>query len=188
MCMKRFTVGWTKEEETLLADAAARARRERQPLRTVFEQVASQTGRRPNSVRNHYYARQKPENAEPAFIPFTEEESRSLLKAVLAAQAAGESVRACTLRLAGGDTRRMLRYQNKYRQLLRTRPEAVHAAIEQLACEGKRALDPYAAAPAVRRPGRPQAQSSAGLEATIRQLVTALYDTMLALAERNTSA
>ena len=55
----------------------------------------------------------------------SEEEMRALLRTVLAEQAKGISVRACTLNMGKGDTKTMLRYQNKYRSLIRTNPEFV---------------------------------------------------------------
>ena len=95
--------GWNAAENALLFEQAARAQAEGAPLKAVFDDVARQTGRRPNSVRNYYHARVKEGGGTyrhtPAFIPFTEAETRALLEAVLSAQAAGESVRACTLRL-----------------------------------------------------------------------------------------
>lgn len=184
--MKRFRIGWTKEEDALLLEAAGNARTDRLPLSVAFDQVAAATGRRPNSVRNRYYTiRKSASAASPAFVPFTEEESMQLVKKVLLAQTGGESVRACTLRLAGGDTRRMLRYQNKYRAILKTRPDCIADALDQLEREGTPARDPYrrqAAEPARRL------SAAGGAEATIRMLLTALYDTMLELAQKNTTA
>jgi len=54
------------------------------------------------------------------------------------------SVRACVRRLAGGDRTLMLRYQNKYRSTVRTRPEIVHRVMEQLARDGVPYVSPYA--------------------------------------------
>ena len=102
------------------------------PLKTVFERVAAKTGRKPNSIRNYYYARVKESGRaasealhSAAFVPFSEEEMRMLMRTVLTEQAKGVSVRACTLAMGKGDTKTMLRYQNKYRSLLRTNPAFV---------------------------------------------------------------
>ncbi len=146
--------GWNHAEEELLNAAVDRCRAAGEPLRTAFVQAAKETGRRPNSVRNHYYASNKTAGAAPAFLPFSEEESLSLLKTVLLARSAGESVRACTLRIAQGDTRRMLRYQNKYRALLKSQPDLVDRARRELQASGDPIFDPYA--PAVSGPGRPR--------------------------------
>lgn len=140
--------GWSSGEDALLFERAAAAQAAGRPLKAVFDDVARQTGRRPNSVRNYYYARVKQGGGcrhAPAFVPFTEPETRALLEAVLAAQAAGESVRACTLRLGGGDQSAMLRYQNKYRSTIRTRPELVRRVMQRLSEEGVAYVSPYAA-------------------------------------------
>ena len=95
-------------------------------------------GRKPNSVRNYYYARIKEKDLSTtalhagAFVPFTEEEIHSLLRTVLSAQANGISVRCCTMSMGGGDNRAMLRYQNKYRALLKNRPALVRQVAEEL--------------------------------------------------------
>ena len=118
--------GWNSRENELLAQQVRQAKGARLPLRTAFEAVARATGRCPNSVRNHYYAAlHARQNGVPAFIPFSEEEGAALVREILLSCTAGESVRSCTMRLAEGDTRRMLRYQNKYRSLLKSRPEFI---------------------------------------------------------------
>ena len=151
----RSRTGWNSAEEELLQRAVDRCRAAGEPLRTAFMEAAWETGRRPNSVRNHYYANSKTAEAAPAFLPFSEEESLSLLKTVLLAKSAGESVRACTLRIAEGDTRRMLRYQNKYRALLKSRPALVDRARRELQEKGGLIFDPYAPPPPARDgPGR----------------------------------
>ncbi len=144
--------GWSVEEEALLFAEAERARGGGLPLKSVFETVASATGRKPNSIRNYYYARVKDGAAEgssfhsAAFVPFTREEVRQLLRTVLSAQARGVSVRACTLSMGNGDTRSMLRYQNKYRSVVKNDPVFVREILAELEAEGLPAHDPYAAA------------------------------------------
>ena len=160
---KRAHTGWSEAEDALLFACAAEAQSENRPLKAVFDDVARRTGRRPNSVRNYYYARIKQGGDSayrhsPAFVPFTETESIALLEAVLAAQAAGESVRACTLRLGNGDQGAMLRYQNKYRSLIRNKPELVESVRRDMAARGIPTRNPYA--PPARRAGRPSKQPS----------------------------
>lgn len=155
--------GWSAEEDAQLLEKAAAAQRHGQPMRSVFEEMALLSGRRPNSVRNYYYARVKTDEGKtiahnPAFVPFTPEESRRLLSDVLTAQAAGESVRACTLRLAEGDNRRMLRYQNKYRQLIKSDPALVRGVVASLRKRALPAFDPYAPPTDKKRAGRPKKQ------------------------------
>lgn len=178
----RSRTGWNSAEEALLLEAVDRCRAAGEPLKTAFTEAARQTGRRPNSVRNHYYASSKGTGAAPAFLPFSEEESLSLLKTVLQARSAGESVRACTLRIAEGDTRRMLRYQNKYRALLKSQPALVERVRQELQADGRQIFDPYAPSPA--GPGRPRkAAVERDTDALIRTLCESLSE-LLRRAER----
>ena len=132
--------GWHDEETRLLFDTVREANADGLPLREAFARVGERLGRKPNSIRNYYYARvrEEPEEAprKAGFSPFTEEELRWLLRAVLLARAEGDSVRACVTRLAEGDKRRMLRYQNKYRSVLKGRPELLEGIAEELRAEG----------------------------------------------------
>lgn len=66
------------------------------------------------------------------------------MEQVLTAKAQGVSVRACVQQLAGGDRTRMLRYQNKYRSTVRTRPELVRGVMERLNEQGRAYVSPYA--------------------------------------------
>lgn len=140
--------GWTNAEEKLLSDAAEQSKLDGTPLRTVFAAVAKATGRQPNSVRNHYYLKLKSDSADEcvhsgAFVPFTDEEVEMLMRTVLTGIAQGESVRSCTLRMGNGDNRAMLRYQNKYRAILKKDPELVERIMKKLESEGVYTQDPY---------------------------------------------
>ncbi|MBO4297462.1 MAG: hypothetical protein J5602_13035 [Clostridia bacterium] len=132
--------GWSEDESSLLWRAADEAQAQGLPLKQVFEQVAEKTGRRPNSIRNYYYAqaRERAGGHERAarFVPFTEDEVRSLVETVLRRKAEGMSVRACLQQMAGGSHSLMLRYQNKYRAVLRSRPEIIRETLERLKAEG----------------------------------------------------
>ncbi len=160
--------GWSRAEENLLFAQIETGRAENLPLKTVFERVAAATGRKPNSVRNYYYARVKEQDLKDkalhvgAFVPFDEGEIRALLRTVLSAQANGISVRACTLSMGEGDNKAMLRYQNKYRSLLKTRPQLVKEVATELEREGV-AFDPYSAT-RPSRAGRPR-KGEAAVEA-----------------------
>ena len=88
----RQRTGWNSAEEALLHEAVDRCRAAGEPLKAAFDEAAAQTGRRPNSVRNHYYSSSKSTGTAPAFLPFSEEESLSLLKTVLQARSAGVEV------------------------------------------------------------------------------------------------
>ncbi len=159
-------LGWNEQEDALLFDAVRDARKIGAPLKSVFDTIAKKTGRKPNSIRNYYYARVKqggegnlefPHN--PAFIPFSTGEIEDLLRTVLNAQARGISVRACTLEMGQGDNRSMLRYQNKYRSLLKSNPALVKKVIADMQRAGEPTIDPFESKTPVRRAGRPRKQS-----------------------------
>ena len=132
--------GWSDQESRLLWETADEAQQQGLPLKAVFEDIAVKTGRRPNSIRNYYYAqvRQRDGGQERAarFVPFTQQEVDWLMEQVLIARAAGQSVRSCLQKLSGGDHSLMLRYQNKYRAVIKSRPEYVHQMVEKLNQQG----------------------------------------------------
>ena len=132
--------GWQPEENELLFGAVREAAASGKPLRDVFAQVGQQLNRKPNSIRNYYYARirEQPDLApgKVTFRAFDQEELHQLLRDVLMARGRGESVRACVTRRAGGDRSAMLRYQNKYRSVLKNRPELLMEVAKELRLEG----------------------------------------------------
>ena len=132
--------GWSDMENKLLWETADEAQQQGLPLKAVFEQITRQTGRRPNSIRNYYYAqvREHDGGAErPArFVPFTQQEVDWLMEQVLVARSAGQSVRSCLQKLSGGDHSLMLRYQNKYRAVIKSRPDYVQDIVEKLKDQG----------------------------------------------------
>ena len=160
--------GWRMEEERLLFAQIEAGRKENQPLKAIFAQVAAATGRKPNSVRNFYYACLKREDSDQAphaapFQTFTAEEVRALMREVLAARANGISVRACVQRMADGDRKLMLRYQNKYRSVLKSRPSMVREIMAEMTEAGEKTFDPYAAQMTQAQP------LHAGIAATIQK-------------------
>jgi hypothetical protein len=168
--------GWRNEESDTLFSAVREASRQGTPLRSVFEQVASSLGRKPNSIRNYYYAqlRQRPEtglNRAAPFQTFTDEEVRELLRTVLISRGQGISVRACVMRMAGGDRGLMLRYQNKYRSILKNRPHLLSEIAEDLRREGVAVPDNAEAARQMDAPIRTASQLNRA-----QQLAQALGD------------
>jgi len=148
--------GWSEAEEELLRERLSNAAHEGTPLREVFDMVALDTGRKPNSVRNYYYTALRSHfagNEEPAlvrrerssFTPFTDDEIRQLLKNILTKQASGMSVRACAMALGSGNRSRMLRFQNKYRSLLKNRRALVEDVMRALDQDGMPYVNPYGA-------------------------------------------
>lgn len=128
--------GWSESENQLLWETADEAQQQGLPLKAVFEQIARQTGRRPNSIRNYYYAQvRQHEDGQPhtaRFVPFTQQEVDWLMEQVLTARSEGQSVRSCLQKLSGGDHSLMLRYQNKYRAVIKSRPDYVRQLVDRL--------------------------------------------------------
>lgn len=144
--------GWSDEETRALMDAANKARAAGRPLREVFDAAAFKTGRKPNSIRNYYYACSRMEEGarREHFTPFNDDEAESLAEAILTARAEGQSVRACVMRLSGGDQRLMLRFQNKYRAMLKSRPEVIARVMTRLRERGLNPPEPNGAGRSVR--------------------------------------
>lgn len=139
--------GWKDEEKLLLWEQVKSAQKVGAPLKQVFETVALKTGRKPNSVRNYYYMKVKEtgeiEKKPATFIPFSKEEVYFLLKELLSSGAKGESIRGASLRLADGDKTLMLRYQNKYRSLIKSQKNIVERVMADMDNEGIRYVNPY---------------------------------------------
>jgi hypothetical protein len=62
---------------------------------------------------------------------------------LLAAGARGESIRGASLRLAGGDKTLMLRYQNKYRSLIKNGRPLVEKVMADMDRDNEKYLSPY---------------------------------------------
>lgn len=180
--------GWQKSEIDALQRRIDEAARTGESLRSVFDQLGQQLGRKPNSIRNFYYAQVRSQGAESAeralpFETFSQDEVEQLVKSVLTARAQGMSVRACVRKLADGDRTRMLRYQNKYRSTIRSRPELVSRVMAQLSEEGVAYVNPYAGEALPEGDALPHLQKQAELsgDPQLSQLFSSL-DHLLALA------
>ena len=133
--------GWTAEETEQLWKEIRAAADSGAPLRDVFERTGQALGRKPNSVRNYYYMQLRSGSDESLrraapFETFTDQEIHDLLRAVLSARGRDQSVRACVTELAGGDRTLTLRYQNKYRSILRKKPDLIRKVCQELESEG----------------------------------------------------
>ena len=53
---ERKCVGWQEQETSRLFSAVQEAQGSGAPLRQVFEDLSVDLGRKPNSIRNYYYA------------------------------------------------------------------------------------------------------------------------------------
>ena len=136
--------GYTEEEARSLVDYISSGRKRGQTLSELFASYANKTGRAKGSVRNYYYAllrttgdsrvkqilKGKNLKAEK-IMPFSEEETDKILKEILLRKQQGISVRRAVLELAKGDDKVMLRYQNKYRNVICKQPERIERLMKE---------------------------------------------------------
>lgn len=178
--------GWSAEETEMLWREIRAAAETGAPLRGVFERMGKTLGRKPNSVRNYYYMQMRDQAGEDMrraapFETFTEEEVHDLLRTVLMAQGRGQSVRACVMEMSGGDRARMLRYQNKYRAVLRKKPAMIESVCRELRREN---LPCPERVPAVASRSLPPAAIDTRMEAAEDQDVQAILKALSSLACR----
>lgn len=149
--------GYTAEEAGNLVKYVCEGKQKGKTLTRIFEEYARKTGRAKGSVRNYYYAllrstgnkevkkllRGTDLKAEPVRA-FTDEETDMILRRILTEKSKGISVRRAVLELAGGDDKLMLRYQNKYRNVLAKQPERIQSIKRECGIpedEGKRQIE-----------------------------------------------
>ena len=136
--------GYTKEEAESLVKYVCDGRGKGKTLTKIFEEYAARSGRAKGSVRNYYYALlRSTDDAQVRAIlagtdlkaedvrPFTEEETDKILRAILEQKSMGVSVRKAVLNLSQGDDKLMLRYQNKYRNVLNKQPERIERIMRE---------------------------------------------------------
>ena len=141
--------GYTEDEAKKLVEYISDGRKEGKTLSGLFASYAQKTGRAKGSVRNYYYAllrstgdsrvkemlSGKDLKAEK-ILPFSEEETDKILKEILVQKSKGISVRKAVLKLAGGDDKLMLRYQNKYRNVAMKQPERIEKLMRECGLNG----------------------------------------------------
>lgn len=136
--------GYTEEEAKSLVQYVCEGKSLGKNLSNIFADYARRTGRAKGSVRNYYYAllRSCKDDRVKAMlsgtglkaekiVQFTEEETDEMLKAILLQKSKGISVRKAVLNLSGGDDKLMLRYQNKYRNVLSKQPERIEKLMRE---------------------------------------------------------
>lgn len=130
--------GYTEEEAKELVSYISEGKKEGKTLSYLFAAFGKTHGRARGSVRNYYYGLLKMSEKEEIrallegtelkagqIREFTEEETDRILRAILTEKSKGVSVRRAIFRLAEGDDKLMLRYQNKYRNILKKQPERI---------------------------------------------------------------
>lgn len=128
-------------------------------LTAIFDEYAKESGRAKGSVRNFYYSllsrAEKNKEIKRQFlgeeselkagkiVEFRPEESRKLLKSILELKHGGRSVRSIIMQLAGGDDKKVLRYQNKYRNMIKNEKETVLGVVNEITALRGSCYNPY---------------------------------------------
>lgn len=141
--------GYTEEEAKNLVEYVSNGKRNGKTLSGLFASYAQKTGRAKGSVRNYYYALLRSTGDERVkdilkgknlkaekIIPFSEEETDKILKEILVQKSKGISVRRAVLNISGGDDKLMLRYQNKYRNVVSKQPERMERLMRECGLNG----------------------------------------------------
>lgn len=136
--------GYTEEEAKAFVQYVYAGKKAGKTLTSIFEGYARKSGRAKGSVRNYYYALLRSTGNKEvkkllkgtdlkaeSICAFTDEETDRILKAILTEKSKGISVRRAVLDLAAGDDKLMLRYQNKYRNVLTKQPERIRKLMEE---------------------------------------------------------
>jgi len=141
--------GYTEEEAKNLVEYIVTGKRNGKTLSGLFASYAKKTGRAKGSVRNYYYALLRSTGdtrvknmlvgtdlKAEKIIPFSEVETDRILKEILIQKSKGVSVRRAVLNLSGGDDKLMLRYQNKYRNVVTKQPERIERLMRECGLNG----------------------------------------------------
>jgi hypothetical protein len=150
--------GYTKDEAESFVKYICEGKGQGKTLSRLFDDYAKSSGRAKGSVRNYYYTLLKSTgNGEVRELldgtnlkaedvrPFTEDETDRILKEILVQRSKGVSVRRAVLSLADGNDKLMLRYQNKYRNVVNKQPERIARLMKECGIdggeEGQRAIE-----------------------------------------------
>ncbi|MBE7086739.1 MAG: hypothetical protein E7369_00380 [Clostridiales bacterium] len=116
-------------------------------LTKTFSDYARLIGKARGTVRNMYYALIKSCSCDKALaekylhglnlrvekiVEFTDEETENLIVKILEGVKCGESVRSVVNRLANGDMKVALRYQNKYRSVMKSNPKLLKRIADRV--------------------------------------------------------
>ena len=150
--MKSTYCSWKDEEIKKLFCFVEDGKQKHLSLLSIFKNFATLTKRKPNSVRNYYYLElcELQNNKSKCHrlginlnnhekikqTPFDEKEEKEVVKNILRLCAKGISVRKACLKLAGDDLGKMIRFQNKYRNVLKGNQALLSRCIQELKDEG----------------------------------------------------
>ena len=126
---------WTEIEIKNLFSLVEKYKKENKPIIDAFYKHATKNNRQPLSVRNFYYSKvdeimhsQKLQkqleiniklHEKNNFAKFDDRQTQKLLEHIKNRTNQGQSVRKACMELANGDAKELLRFQNKYRELVK---------------------------------------------------------------------
>lgn len=150
---------WSLEETKSLFSLVERAYKNGDALSSAFSEMAIRSGKTVNGIRNYYYSQLRVFEMMPSvavqlginiisakrasFELFTSGEIDELIEKVLVEKAKGKSVRAIIATLSGGDGKKALRLQNKYRSTVACHRDRVSRITARLAKAKTPYYDPY---------------------------------------------
>ena len=145
--MKEYS-RWSNQEVKNLFSTIEKYKEKNASLLSAFSEYAKTSGRKRNSVRNYYYQelaelQKNNKRAEQLEIDiskhtitnsilFSQEETKDIISKILSLSSQGFSIRKACLTLAKNDINKMVRYQNKYRSVLKNNPELINSIKKEL--------------------------------------------------------
>ena len=150
--MKNYS-RWKDEEIKQLFDIVEKNRKENRSLLSAFSEYAKLSERKRNSIRNYYYQElselQKNKSRANKLniniknhivnesVLFSTNETREIISNILKLNSEGYSIRKACLKLANNNVELMVRYQNKYRSVLKSNPELINEITKELNIKNK---------------------------------------------------
>lgn len=140
------------KEEDVISLARFITERKGVNLTKIFEQFSLKTGKAQGTIRNMYYALVKFSAKNHEFtkkyldgvtlsaskiVEFSKKEESELVEKILVLKQQGKSVRQAIGILSNGDEKLALRYQNKYRNILKKSPELIEKTSKKIGLETK---------------------------------------------------
>ena len=140
------------KEKDVIALANQIKNRTNQSLSDLFREFAKTHGKSKGTVRNLYYALAKRSNTDAEFckkyldgkpisvskiVEFNNLDERALIKKILTYKLNGKSVRSAVMDLANGDGKLALRYQNKFRNIIKNKKQLVNDIVLELKADKK---------------------------------------------------
>lgn len=136
---------WTNAEIKQLFSLVEQYKKQGKPIIDAFYEHAKNYGRQPLSVRNFYYSKVDEISSNTQiqnklainiklheknnYAKFDERQTQKLLEQIKKRTSEGLSIRKACLELANGNAKELLRFQNKYREIVKKQQGKI--AIEQ---------------------------------------------------------